>query len=247
METLRRSFNILRTLGQEPDGIGVKELSERLRIPASTTHRILSVLMDEGFAVQESASRKYELGPEALFVARLYLQRRNIVVIAEPFLARLREQTDETVFLTSLVGDRPICVAIEHSTRALRFFIEIGQIMPYHAAASARAILAFMPRDEARRRLMESPLTKYTKLTPTSIPQILSLLEEERRSGVSVCDEQLDEQVTAIAAPVFGPRGEATASMAMVAPSHRLTDQKRTRAIRLVCDTARQLSEALAT
>lgn len=244
MIAIERSIRILKVLSDCADGASVTELSDAMDAPASSVHRLLRVLVDEGFVVQEPKSRQYSIGPEALGLSRAYLSGRSFVAEARPYLEWLTEASGETTFATSVVGSVPICVAIAECDRPLRLFINIGQQMPYHAAASARAILAFVDPAAAEKRLDEAPLTAFTRATPTSSAEVMSMLPRIRRQGYAICERELDEHVTAVSAPIRAASGDVRESVTIVGPAERLEGEQRKVAARLVKEAAQRITAA---
>lgn len=218
MQLVRRTLNVLRYLASEPHPAGLVEVAGALEQPQPTVHRLLAVLMDEEFVVR-SPDKKYSLGPAALSLSR---GPRMIGDLARPYMQELTSRTGETSFLTEMVGSRAVCTALVDGTRALRLFVRIGQAMPVHAAASARAILAFLPEDERRTLLATGELIRYTDGTLVTMDAVLAELAEVHRRGYDVCDEELDRNVVAISAPVYGSDGEVRASITIAAPRDRV-------------------------
>lgn len=246
MIALERSLDILRLLSKQPEGVSVKALSEELGTPPSSTHRVLQVLVDERFAVQDSSTKRYKLGPEVLQLNRSYLEKQVFATVARPHLLHLAAETGETSFATSLVGTAPICVAIAESDRPLRLFIGVGQRMPYHAAASARAILANMDRDVAEKLLRsEEPFERFTERTPRTVEEVMAVLDVVRRDGYAVCEDEFDRHVAAVAAPVRDFQGVVMGSVTIVAMEDRLRGRDRDRVVKSVIDTANQISQAM--
>lgn len=227
MRAIERAFRLLDVLSEQEGSVGIIELSERVGLPPSTLHRLLGVLIDLGFAVQEPASRRYRLGPGVLRLAKGYLQQNTLIAAAQPYLMELRSRVQETVFLTALVGDDAICVATAESPRPLRFFMRVGQRMPYHAAASARAILAYRPLPERERLLRRDLPNRFTDVTPTSVEEVMRELDRIRAQGFAVCAEEMEVGVTALAAPVRDAAGEVIASVTIVAPTMRFSSATR--------------------
>lgn len=245
VETIERSIRLLEELSAHGDGLGVLSLSKQTGVPPATAHRILNALLKHNLVVQENSSGHYRLGPRILGWTQSYLDRNDLVTAARPYLAQLSSHTKETAFLTTLLSDYPVCVAIAESSRPLRFFIRIGQRMPYHAAASARSILAFRPLREAERLLIGDSLTGFTRSTATTIESAMEGLSEIREQGYAVCDQELEVGVTAIAAPIRDITGEVVASITVVAPSDRLLSVQRTACAARVIEAASGISGAL--
>lgn len=246
MPSIDRVLRVLHAVGADHGGTTIKELAETLELPTSTVHRILQELHGHDLVTQEERTRRYALGPEILALANRYLQGQDVVSTSQPVLRQLREVTGETAFLTTLIGDRAVCVAIAESPQPLRLFIAVGQEMPYHAAAAARTILAHLPSDRARELLERSePFPRYTPATPATTDAVMALLETTRTDGVAICRQELDEQVTAVSSPVFGSTDTVVGSITLVAPEHRLTDHTLADEIARVQDSAASVSLAL--
>ncbi len=245
MRAIERTLRLLELLSEQPESMGVVQLGEQLHLPPSTLHRLLSVLVAHGYVVQDPGSRRYRLGSSVLRIAQSYLRQNTVLAAAQPLLARLRSATQETIFLTALVGDDAVCVATAESPRPLQFYMRVGQRMPYHAAASARAILAFRGAGEARRLLRGEALDRFTNATPRSVEDVLEELSLVRRQGYAVCEEEMEVGVTAVSAPVRDAAGEVVASVTVVAPSERLDGARLQAALAPLLVTSAQISHTL--
>lgn len=234
MQLVVRTLSVLRHLAQNSAGESLNDLSTALEIPSPTLHRLLGVLIDEGFVVRSSGKR-YALGPAALSLAN---GARPLVEVARDHMRSLSDLTQETIFLTELVGDKAICVALVEGKRPLRLFVRVGQELPLHAAASARAILAQLPDDEVARLLGATPLTAFTDETPTTPDDVRQHLSELRRRGYDVCDQELDRNVIAISAAIPGGGRAAPASLTIAAPHDRVSSALRTRWTAALVDAA---------
>lgn len=216
MQLVKRTVGVLRSLARRPDGAVLQEIATDMDIPLSTAHRLLAVLVAEEFVIRDE--RTYRLGPEAL---RLSSAARSLHQVARPHLTRLSTTTGETVFLAELVNDRVLCTAMAPGSHALRLFVHVGQELPLNAAAGARAILAHLPLEEARRLLTGEALTSFTVDTPDSAAAVLDLLDTVRSRGYDVCDGELDANVVAVGAAIRTGHG-VTASLTVAAPPDRL-------------------------
>src|SRR4051794_23454839 len=74
VQVIARAAQILRALDGEPDGLSLSALSERLGLPRSTVHRVVSALSAEGLVAAASPNGRVRLGPE---LARLALSSRR--------------------------------------------------------------------------------------------------------------------------------------------------------------------------
>jgi DNA-binding IclR family transcriptional regulator len=245
MKTVERALEALEVLARMPEGLSLTEASDRLREAVPTTHRLLSTLARAGFAAQDPESKRYGLGPAILRLAQSYERQNDLARVAQLVLDDLTEQTQESSFVTQQVGGAAIVVAKADSPHALRFYMGLGQRMPYHAAASARAILAYTEPSVADELLMAEGLEAYTTVTPTTLAAARAELARVREQGFAVCNEELEVGVTALSVPVLNARGGVAASVTVVAPGHRLLDDQQTRVLALLKAAGRRIAEAI--
>jgi IclR family acetate operon transcriptional repressor len=221
MRLVSRTIEVLRLLGQTPDGVGVTRLAEQLGESPSTVHRLLAALLEHDYVAQ-TEDRRYRLGVGVLGLAHAFQRQDRLVTMARPYLSKLAAQTRESVFLAERIGDDVICVASAESPRLLSFYLRLGQRTPYHAASSARAILAFQEPAEQRRLLETERFVSFTGKTPMTLHDAASALAVTRERGFAICDEELEVGVAAVSVPVMGINGVIDASLTLVAPYDRL-------------------------
>ncbi|MER5335687.1 IclR family transcriptional regulator [Micromonospora sp. NPDC002717] len=246
MQPVVRALEMLRTLARHGDGMSMKDLHETLDIPLGSAHRLLAVLAEQEFVTRSPVNRRYFLGPAARQLAEQNSRRTSTLVAPHPAVLAAAAESGETVFLAELVGNRVVCIALIESVHPLRLFVRIGQEMPLHAAASARALLADMDTDIVRALLAERPLTAFTPDTPATPDAVIEHLAVVRARGYDVCDDELDRGVWAVAAPVRSSTGTTCASITLAAAADRMRDPvARARATHLVLATAARLSAEL--
>ncbi|SEN19097.1 IclR family transcriptional regulator [Nonomuraea pusilla] len=246
MQVVERALATLRSLAPHSEGLSLAELAARLDVPQGSMHRLLAVLEREQFVTRSPSNRRYFLGAAARQLSEINASRHATLVTPHPALTDAGARSGETVFLTELVGDRAVCVALVESQHPLRLFVRIGQDMPLHASAAARVLLAHRAPEEAQRLLANYPLTRFTDETPHSVKQVLDHLALVRARGYDVCDEELDPGVWAVSAPVYVSTGRVVASVTLAAPGHRVLDpQVRDSARRMVVTAAAAMSADL--
>jgi DNA-binding IclR family transcriptional regulator len=238
MQVVVRALAVLRTLAPRTEGLSLAALADELGVPPGSMHRMLGVLEAEHFVTRSPSNRRYFLGPAARQLAEENSRRHALLVTPHRALTAAAHASGETVFLTELVGDRAVCVALVESEHPLRMFVRIGQEMPLHAAASARTLLADLDTDDVRRLLATRPLRAFTDETFTEPEQVLDHLAVVRARGYDVCDDELDRGVWAVSAPVRGSTGRVVASTTLAAPAYRVADADRRQECRTTVETA---------
>jgi len=239
MQLVVRTLAVVRHLADHPEGQSLVELAGALDAPLPTLHRLMAVIVREEFASRSQKDKRYTLGPAAVSLNRAM---RRVEEIARPHMAELSAQTQETVFLTEMVGRRAVCTALVDGSRPLRLSVRVGQELPIHAAASARAILAFMPEDEVNQLLAAHDFVRFTEETPPTASAVKKHLREVAHRGFDMCDQELDLNVVAISAPVRSQSGAVTASLTLAAPRDRIDALVRRRWTAQVLDAAHAIS-----
>jgi DNA-binding IclR family transcriptional regulator len=217
MQLVVRALNVLRVVADSERGLSLQQLVVRLDIPLGSMHRLLAVLEEQRFVSRSPTNRRYFLGPAALGFADEGGQRRGLLATPHPVLAGLCEQTHQTVFLTELLGDTAVCVALAEGSSPLRLFARIGQELPLHASAAARILLAFEPAATAWRLLGNRPLTPFTGATPRSAEEVLDRLAVDRARGFDVSESELDVGVWTVSVPIRVSTGRVRASLSLAA------------------------------
>lgn len=201
--------------------MGVRDLARRLGLSPATTHRLLSSLRRHGFVAQTGGTRAYQLGWGLLDYANALLRRTDLVELAGPLARSLRDETGETVTVQVPVGLDRVCVHEAEGVHELRRRVGVGRVVPLHAGASGRAILAFMPPSAIDRVLLAmAPLTSRTE---TNAERMRALLAETARTGIAFSAGESTDGVASVATPVFDGSGVVVGSIAVSGPSERCT------------------------
>src|SRR5919205_3006570 len=151
VQVIARAAQILRALDGEPHGLSLSQLSERLDLPRSTVHRVVTALSTEGLLASASPNGRVRLGPE---IARLALaSRRELRLELRPYLQRLFETLNETVDCAVLDGDHLRFIDQIPAPHRLRAVSAVGATFPLHCTANGKAVLASLD-DEAVKGLL---------------------------------------------------------------------------------------------
>lgn len=246
MQPVVRALNVLRLLATAPKGLSLADIADRLSLPGATAHRIVAVLQGEQFVTRSATTRRYFLGPAARALYQVEQPRESPLVTPHEAIGRARDVTGETVFLSEVVADRVVCLALVESRHPLRLFVRIGQDMPLHAAAAARVLLAYRELAEVQRMLSATVFTHFTADTPNTAEDVLKRLVAIRDRGWDVCESELDENVWAVAAPVHCSTNAVTASVTIAAPLQRVATSERQNQMRVAAlEAAAEMSADL--
>lgn len=204
---LERYVGVLEAIAIAPEAVSLSELAERCDLPAGTSHRIIATLLKTGLVQPSNGKRRdYVLGPRLLRLLHFGSDTAYIRIMVQPLLNRLADRLGNTCFLVRLsAGTTITSIAWAVPERGIRSFVVPGHIMPPHAAASAKAILAFQDRD-AISDVLSGPLPKLAPATVTDPERVLEEYAFVREHGYATCWGELEPGQGAIACPIEIPR-----------------------------------------
>ena len=225
VRSLLRGLTILDVLADSPDGlVCLADIAERAGLSASTAHRLLTTLVERGYAGREPGSKGYVIGHRMIrfssAVKRRTAQLRRLV---RPHLEAITAETGETSNLVVLDGQSVVYVDQVEGTRALRMVPGIGAIFPAHTSASAKAILAYQIDGTGLDDIFgAAPLVRYAARTLIDRRDFESGLRHVVTRGFAVEESELAEGASCIAAAIRGRSGVAVGAISVPGPTHRV-------------------------
>jgi IclR family transcriptional regulator, acetate operon repressor len=217
-QAIDRAAELLVSVVESPRALGVGELSAQSGLPKSTTSRLVGALERRGL-VQRAGDRRIAPGPVLLRFAHRD-GGASLAELAAPALRALAELSGETINLGV-----PTPLGVEHLAQEdSRHFVGgtnwVGRRVPYDLAANGKVLHAFGPDRPAAGRAI-------------------------RAQGYAVAIDELERGLAALAAPVFGPDGNAVAALSISGPTMRLTRERIAELAPALLEQARELSNRL--
>jgi DNA-binding IclR family transcriptional regulator len=240
---LRNACRILKLLGRTPVGLKAADIGRQLRIPFTTTLRIMTTLHLEGLVRKNGT--QFELGPVLIQLGQASLAGTEIRTTALPVLERLTAQVDETSHLAIPCDDRALIVAVQDSPHPLRAASRPGFLAELHCSSTGKVFLAFLHRDRLAELYPQMPRAKRTARTLTTLPEIRRELELTRKRGFSLDDEEFNPGVRCLAAPVYASDGTCVAAIGITAANVRFTKERIPEMAAAVKSAGRELSGLL--
>lgn len=226
MQSVDRIVKILELLSKYKDGVGIKEISESIDLPLSTTHRIISSLKGHGYIEQDNVTKKYKIGVQILSLAIKSLNNMNIIDIVRPIIESLSTQYGQLVFLSIQQNYKTICVDMVNNSEQIRFYVQLGSHMPAHCASSSKAIVAFLDNKDIDYILNTEERKVYTRYTKTETDDIKEEFAQIRKLGYAICDEEMEIGVKSISVPIFGYNRGVRASITIMLLKQFQYDEK---------------------
>jgi IclR family acetate operon transcriptional repressor len=192
----------------------------------SSTHRQLQTLIDEGYVVQDGDSR-YRLGLKLLWLASDLVDGLGLERMVRPVLDEMARATRETVHMALLDGKVAVYVEkVDALSPIRRMYSRVGKRVPFHCTGLGKAILAYMPAECVREIIAAEGLPRYTANTITDPDGLLAHLALIRTQGYALDDEEHEEGVRCIAAPLFDRQQHVLGALSVATLTHRV-DRRR--------------------
>lgn len=243
--SLERGLRVLEATASSGGAITLAELARRTGLHRSTAHHLLKTLVDLDYLRRDSATRRYELSAKLFRLTGRTWTPEQLGQIAQPFLAELTRRTHEGSSFAAYRDGMVTVVAKRDPDGPVRVVQNVGAERPIHATAVAKAILPWLPPSELNGVLRRARYERYTPKTIVTRAALEAELRRVRAAGCATDDEEHQEGIRCMAAPVFGYDGQVLGSLCALGPKSRMSHQKLRQLRASLLEVARMLSARL--
>jgi IclR family KDG regulon transcriptional repressor len=212
-------INHLRT----KDSASLQEISDASGIPKSTAHRLLKEMRDYGFISKSLETKRYSLGIAFIQIGLGLLEKLDLKKVATPYLDQLNSETLETVHLAMLIDDQIIYIDKRESKQAIRMYSYIGKSAPVYCTGVGKALISFQEPDIRARIVRKIEFKKFTKTTMSTPEELQRAIGAIREAGFAVDNEEHEDNIICIAAPIFNHKNVAVASLSITTMTYRIS------------------------
>jgi DNA-binding IclR family transcriptional regulator len=238
-----RALSLLTAFTFAEPVLGVSELGRRVQLPKSTVHRLLGILVEQGF-VERTVDERYRLSLKLYEIGQEVVSSRVLRQVGHVPLEKLHNDTHEATHLAVLSGPDVVYLDRLESPQMMGLFTKVGRRRSAHATSSGKVLLAFGSQadvDDAAR----AGLPRLGPRTITSRTRLSQALAEVRKAGYAVSSDESAPGVVSIAAPIFDRLGTCVAAVSVAGPLIRMPPERHDQLVRMVVRTAAEISKAL--
>jgi DNA-binding IclR family transcriptional regulator len=225
-------------------GINLSDLARQCRLPAPTAYRIIQGLIKTGLVVPREGSKSYVLGSRLIRLLHTGTDDAWLKAVSQPILDRLSDRLHETAYLAQLRGGSIVSVSWAVPESGLRTKVYPGDVMPPHAAASAKAILAHQP-EEVVAQVLGGERERYTPHTKTDLASIQRTYVRIRREGYATCWNEMELGLGALACPIHVEGLGTQYAIAVTGLAARLRKHPPAKIVELLRSAAKDLKRAI--
>lgn len=218
---LDRALSILELLAQHPDGMRMREIAEKLDLPANSVFRITATLEDRGYLLREGEDMRYRLSRKLLSLGYAAIGEDKLIEHALDVMQQLRDETQETVLVGVRADVQGIVLEQVAAMQPVKFLVDPGTHFPLHTSAPGKVFVAFLPEVEREAVLKRMKFTRYNERTLDTRAKFETELESVKEVGYGLDRAEQIEGLHCVGAPIFNHRGYPIAAIWVTGPSFR--------------------------
>jgi DNA-binding IclR family transcriptional regulator len=239
-QAIHRALDLLRAVARhDQEGVGLSRAAEEVGLHVATAHRILSVLVKEGFITHDPVSKLYQLGLELHTLG----QAAHRFLIRDRYrgvLERIALETEDTVFLLIRSGLDVLCIdRVEGKYPIRTLIVNVGARRPLGIGAGSLALLAFLPEEE-RDRIIAANAHRYPQYKGIRERDVREMVGRFGPRGFTVSEGLFHEGVTSVGIPLFEDEGSVAAAVTVSAICPRMSEVRREAIVTRVREIARR-------
>jgi IclR family pca regulon transcriptional regulator len=244
VQSLERGLSVILAFSDHHPQLTLAEVAELTGLSRPTVRRLLLTLEQLGYV--RSEGRSFSLTPHVLALGYAYLSSLNLTQVAQPYMEEVTKLTGQTCSLSALDGHDAVFLARVPAKQVMSMTLTTGTRLPAYATSMGRVLLAGLPDHQLEEVLAGITLSPLTAHTVTDLSVLRGRLDEVRRQGWALVDQEFEEGVRSLSAPVrdAGGRVIATLSMSVPARSYSIEEIKES-LLPVVRDNAAEISKRL--
>jgi len=246
IQSVVRALKVLELFTAEVPSLGLKEITQRVGLSKPTVFRILSTLKRMDYIEQDPSSGKYMLGLKVFEIGSACINKMSLRSFAMPLLQELVDKCKETVHLAILDRGEIIYIDKIDGTQTIRMMSAVGKRAPAHCTSVGKAILSHKSPKELDNVLSNIKMVKLTKNSIIDKKELKKELQQIKRQGYAIDNEELEIGLKCVGVPIFDYHGDTVGGISVSGPSTRFTNVRlRNELVPLIVKTAEKISRRL--
>ena len=246
VKAVDHAFEVLEALSGDSEELGVTELAKDLGFSKNNVFRLLATFQERGYVVQNPKTENYRLGLKVFEMAQVYLHKSGLIRHARSVLREVLMQCNESVYISILREGEIVYLDLIESRHTIKLISRIGRRLPSYCTAAGKIQLAYQSEDDLERLFKDRPLERYTDNTAVDFDALLEELARCAELGYALDNQEYEDDVRCVAAPVRDYTGRVVAGISIPGPLFRMDDERiNEELVPMVVDAARKVSAKL--
>lgn len=225
VQSVNNAIDILELLSAADGELSINDIGVKLGLTKNNTAKILNTLELFGYVECNRYTGSYRLGVKTFQISQAYLIHMNLFDISIKYLEAIRNRVNETAYVSIFNEGNIIYLNSVETHKAVRVRSRIGTIKPAYASASGKVHLANMDV-ESIKSLYENKMQKFTENTIDNIMDLIRELENVKKQGYAIDNEEFEKDVIAISAPVYNFMGRVIGALSVCVPTVRCPKER---------------------
>jgi IclR family KDG regulon transcriptional repressor len=218
VQATERAFDILEVLSTQKEGLRLTEIARRVGLHKSTVYRFLASMEKRGYVEKFQGTGLYRLGLKFVELSGVHLNNLELATEAQPYLQRLANLSNQAVYLAVREQEDIVYIDKVETFQSIRKYSIIGRRAPSYCTALGKALLMGLCQHHLEGLFKNKTLQAFTQNTITDVRHVIAEVEEAKRRGWAEDDEEYEQGVRCIAAPVYDYRSRVIASVSTSGP-----------------------------
>lgn len=211
VQSLERGLMVIRAFSPRTPSMTLSEVARVTGLTRAAARRFLLTLADLGYV--RTDGRQFALTPRVLELGYAYLSSAGLPEVAQPHLERLVAQVRESSSVSVLDGDDVVYVARVSTSRIMAVAISVGTRFPAYATSMGRVLLSGRTPADLDEYLERVEVYRLTSHTVASPARLRAEIDRVRNQGWALVDQELEEGLRSVAAPIRDRRGRVVAAV----------------------------------
>jgi IclR family transcriptional regulator, pca regulon regulatory protein len=224
VQSLERGLSVIRAFGADDPELTLSDVARRTGLTRAAARRFLLTLTDLGYV--RTDGKQFALTPHVLELGYAYLSSLTLPEVAAPHLERLAAELRESSSVSVLDGDDIVYVGRVPTSRIMRVSINVGTRFPAYATSMGRVLLAALEPDQLDAYLARAELRPLTGKTISTATRLRAELQTIRTQGWALVDQELEEGLRSVAAPIRDKEGRVVAAVNVSAHASRASRER---------------------
>jgi len=209
--SLARGLNVIQAFDKDHSKLTLTQVASRTDLNRATARRFLFTLNALGYV--ESDGKLFWLAPKILELGYAYLASQPIVDTVQPFIEQVSKETGESCSVSVLDGDDVVYIARYMTHHIMSVTLNVGTRLPSYVTSMGRVLLAARSDAEIDRLLTGTERRAFTEFTVTDADALRTALQDSRRLGYAIVNQELELGLRSIAVPILNQRGQTVAAI----------------------------------
>ena len=211
VQSLERGLSVIRAFDEDHREMALSEVARATGLTRAAARRFLLTLVELGYMHFDGG--RFSLRPRVLELGFAYLSSLTLPEVAEPHMEALVERINESSSLSVLDDTEIVYVARVPTRRIMSITLAVGSRLPAYATSMGRVLLGALSDAELEERLGRVDVRPLTARTVASRDALRTVIDQVRRQGYALTDQELEQGLRSIAVPIHDASGAVVAAL----------------------------------